>query len=135
MKAKGSSTQRLEQTLVNNVGEEGISEESRLAQLGVGAKGPPPLFLSLALPACKVQATMASSVERLNTMRHVPAHFDGEKVVLDGPVSIPPQTPLEVVIPDSAEELRDFSRNDFLASLPSLTRIWANPLDAEYDKL
>jgi hypothetical protein len=68
-------------------------------------------------------------------MRHVPAHFDGEKVVLDGPMSIPPQTLLEVVIPDSAEELRDILRNEFLASLPSLTRIWANPLDAEYDKL
>ena len=94
-----------------------------------------PLFLNLALPAHKVQATMALSVERLNTMRHVPAHFDGEKVVLDGPVSIPPQTPLEVVIPDSAEEFQDFSRNEFLASLPSLTKIWANPLDSEYDKL
>lgn len=68
-------------------------------------------------------------------MRHVPAHFDGEKVVLDGPVSIPPHTPLEVVIPDSEEECRDFSRNAFLASLPSLTKIWANPRDAEYDNL
>lgn len=93
-----------------------------------------PLFRALVLPLCVVQATMASS-GRMNAMRHVPAHFDGEKVVLDGPVSIPPQTPLEVVIPDSAEEVQDVSRDAFLASLPSLTRIWANPRDAEYDKL
>ncbi|HEU5409074.1 MAG TPA: hypothetical protein VFU48_14990 [Nitrospira sp.] len=68
-------------------------------------------------------------------MRHVSAHFDGEKVVLDERVSISANTPVEVVIPDSNEELRALSNDVFLASLPSLKRIWGNPRDAEYDEL
>ncbi len=68
-------------------------------------------------------------------MRHVSAHYDGEKVVLDEPVSLSANTPVEVVIPDSQEELKALRTDVFLASLPSLTRIWDNPRDAEYDKL
>ncbi|MBX3331177.1 MAG: hypothetical protein KF722_12290 [Nitrospira sp.] len=68
-------------------------------------------------------------------MRHVPAHYDGEKVVLDEPVSLLANTPVEVLIPDSQEELTALKTDVFLASVASLTRIWNNPRDAEYDKL
>jgi hypothetical protein len=68
-------------------------------------------------------------------MRHVPAHYDGEKVVLDEPVSLSANTPVEVVIPDSQEDMMALKTDVSLASLPSLTRIWDNPRDAEYDQL
>ena len=131
------------ESLMNNAGEKGISEGFCLAKSeravpgGVGAEGAchPTIFLESRLAGAQSSGYNGVVSGEVDTMRHVPAHFDGEKVVLDGPVSIPPQTPLEVVIPDSAEEFQDFSRNEFLASLPSLTRIWANPLDAEYDEL
>jgi hypothetical protein len=67
-------------------------------------------------------------------MRHIPAHY-GEKVVLDEPVSLSANTPVEVVIPDSQEEMMALKTDAALASLSSLTRIWNNPRDAEYDKL
>ena len=31
-------------------------------------------------------------------MKHVPAHYDGTKVVLDEPIALPVNTPLEVGI-------------------------------------
>ena len=68
-------------------------------------------------------------------MKHVAAHYDGEKVILDEPVSLSANTPVEVVIPDSEEEKTRLREGIFLASLPSLKKIWANPHDAEYDKL
>jgi hypothetical protein len=68
-------------------------------------------------------------------MRHVSAHYDGEKVVLDEPVSLLVNTQVEVIIPDSKEDLTTLRTDVFLASVPSLTRIWDNPRDAEYDKL
>ncbi len=68
-------------------------------------------------------------------MRHISAHYDGEKVVLDEPVSLSANTQVEVVIPDSKEELTALKTDVFLASLPSLKRMWDNPRDAEYDKL
>jgi hypothetical protein len=68
-------------------------------------------------------------------MRHISAHYDGEKVVLDEPVSLSANTQVEVVIPDSKEELTTLRTDVFLASLPSLTHMWDNPRDAEYDKL
>jgi hypothetical protein len=68
-------------------------------------------------------------------MKHVAAHYDGEKVILDEPVSLSANTPVEVVIPDSEEEKSRLRSEVFLASLPSLQKIWANSRDAEYDKL
>ena len=68
-------------------------------------------------------------------MRHVPAHYDGTKVVLDEPVTLPVNTPLEVVVPDAPEDRTRLREGTFLASLPVLTRIWTNSADAEYDKL
>lgn len=68
-------------------------------------------------------------------MKHVPAHYDGTKVVLDEPVTLPVNTPLEVVVPDSPEENTQLREETFLATLPVLTRIWKNSADAEYDKL
>ena len=64
-------------------------------------------------------------------MRHVSAHYDGEKVVLDEPVSLSANTQVEVVIPDSMEDLTTLRTDVFLASLSSLTRMWDNPRDAE----
>ena len=68
-------------------------------------------------------------------MKHVAAHYDGEKVILDEPVSLSANTPVEVVIPDSEDEKARLRAGIFLASVPSLKKIWANPRDAEYDKL
>ena len=68
-------------------------------------------------------------------MRHVSAHYDGEKVVFDEPVSLSANTPVEVVTSDSQEKLKTLRTDVFLASLPSLTCIWDNPRDAEYDRL
>ena len=68
-------------------------------------------------------------------MRHVSAHYDGEKAVLDEPVSLSANTQVEVVIPDPKEDLTTLRTDVFLASLPTLTRMWDNPRDAEYDKL
>lgn len=68
-------------------------------------------------------------------MRHIPAHYDGEKVILGEPVSLSANTPVEVVIPDSQDDLMALKADVSLTSLPSLTRIWDNPRDAEYDKL
>ncbi len=68
-------------------------------------------------------------------MKHIPAHYDGTKVVLDEPVTLPVNTPLEVVIPDSPEESTQLGQGTFLASLPVLTKIWTNSADSEYDKL
>jgi len=68
-------------------------------------------------------------------MKHVAAHYDGEKVILDEPVSLSANTPVEVVIPDSEDEKVRLRTGVFLASLPSLKKIWANPRDAEYDRL
>jgi hypothetical protein len=68
-------------------------------------------------------------------MKYVAAHYDGEKVVLDEPVSLPANTPVEVIVPDSLDELDRFGKDLFLASLPSLKRIWDNSGDAVYDNL
>ena len=68
-------------------------------------------------------------------MKHVAAHYDGQKIVLDEPVALAVNTPVEVVIPDTEEEQKGLRTGAFLASLPSLKKIWANPRDAEYDKL
>ena len=68
-------------------------------------------------------------------MKHVSAYYDGEKVVMNESLTLPVNTPLEVVIPDSPEETTQLREETFLASLPVLTRIWANVADAEYDKL
>ena len=68
-------------------------------------------------------------------MRHIPAHYDGEKIVLDEPVALSTETPVEVVIPDSPEDLTALPNDVIAASIPSLSRIWDNARDAEYDKL
>ncbi len=68
-------------------------------------------------------------------MKHVPAHYDGTKVVLDESIVLPVNTPLEVVVPDFPEEGTQLREGTFFASLPVLTRIWTNSADAEYDKL
>ncbi|TAJ22811.1 MAG: hypothetical protein EPO64_12750 [Nitrospirae bacterium] len=68
-------------------------------------------------------------------MKHIAAHYDGEKVILDEPVRLPVNTPLEVVIPDSEEEGNLLRKGLFLASLPALKKIWGNSGDAAYDNL
>lgn len=68
-------------------------------------------------------------------MKHIPGHYDGQKIVLDEEVSLPPNTSVEVVIPDTEEERTKLRKGVFLASLPILTKLWVNPKDAEYDHL
>ena len=68
-------------------------------------------------------------------MKHIAAHYDGEKVILDEPVALSANTPVEVVIPDSQDEKARLRAGVFLASVPTLKRLWANARDAEYDKL
>ena len=60
-------------------------------------------------------------------MRHVPAHYDGTKVVLDEPVALPVNTPLEVVVPDAPEESSTTQGRN-------LPRVLAG-LDQDLDKL
>jgi len=60
-------------------------------------------------------------------MKHVSAHYDGEKVILDEPVSLSPNTPVEVVIPDSEDERARLRTGVFLASLPSLKKYRPTP--------
>lgn len=61
--------------------------------------------------------------------------MDGGSVLLDEQVSLSADTPVEVVIPDSCEELQVLRTDVVLASLPRLKCIWGNPRHAEYDKL
>ncbi len=68
-------------------------------------------------------------------MKHVAAHYDGEKVVLDEPLTLPANTPVEVVVPDSPEEIEQLGKALFLASMPTLKKIWENSGDALYDNL
>lgn len=68
-------------------------------------------------------------------MQHVAVHYDGENVVVDEPVSLPANTPVEVVVPDSLDEIDQLGNGLFLASLPSLKKIWDNSGDAVYDNL
>ncbi len=75
------------------------------------------------------------AVDERCRMKHVAAHYDGEKVVLDEPISLPANTPVEVVLPDSLDEINQLQKGLFLASLPSLKKIWDNPGDAVYDNL
>ena len=77
----------------------------------------------------------AESVAERNRMKHVAAHYDGEKVVLDEPITLPANTPVEVVVPDSLDEIDQLGKGLFLASIPSLKKIWDNSGDAVYDKL
>ena len=67
-------------------------------------------------------------------MKHVSAHYDGEKIILDEPISLSANTPVKVVIPDAEDEKARLRTGVFLASLPSLKKIWANPRDAEYTR-
>ncbi|MCP9448311.1 MAG: hypothetical protein NNA22_12180 [Nitrospira sp.] len=68
-------------------------------------------------------------------MKHVAAHYDGEKVVLDEPLSLPANTPVEVIVPDSLNEIEHLRKGLFLASMPALKKVWDNPDDAVYDNL
>jgi hypothetical protein len=67
-------------------------------------------------------------------MKHVAGHYEGQKIVLDEEVFLPPNTTVEVVIPDTEEERAKLRKGVFLASLPALTRLWVNRKDAEYDR-
>ena len=68
-------------------------------------------------------------------MKHVAAHYDGEKVVLDEPISLPANTPVEVVLPDSLDEIDRLGKGLLLASVPTLKNIWDNSGSAVYDNL
>jgi len=66
-------------------------------------------------------------------MKTLTGHFDGKHVVLDEPVTLKPNTKVQIIVPESsnAELVESYAR----ISEPTFHRIWDNPLDAEYDKL
>ena len=70
-------------------------------------------------------------------MKTLNAHFDGQKIVLDEPVKLTPNTKLMVVV---AEDGEDFAQDDLIQlcsrlSETAFAKVWDNPRDADYDKL
>jgi hypothetical protein len=65
----------------------------------------------------------------------VPAHFDGEKIKLDAPITLAPNTRLLVVILDQPLPYEVWVEAAMKASEPIFTRIWDNEEDAVYDDL
>lgn len=61
----------------------------------------------------------------------IPAHFDGNEIVLDAPVTLEPNARLLVTILDPAT--RDLVYEVMAGSTPSLAQVWENDEDAVYD--
>lgn len=72
----------------------------------------------------------------MNTLKTVPAHFDGKEIKFDVPISLEPNARLLITILDSSEE--DHSALVYAAMATSekaLSQIWDNDEDAIYDSL
>lgn len=63
----------------------------------------------------------------------IPAHYDGENIQLDVPVTLEPNARLLVTILDPAEPTAELVYAMMSASAASLARIWDNDEDAVYD--
>ena len=63
----------------------------------------------------------------------IPAHFDGNEIVLDVPVTLEPNARLLVTILDPAEATQDLVYAMMTASAASFAQIWDNDEDAVYD--
>lgn len=63
----------------------------------------------------------------------IPAHFDGNEIVLDVPVTLEPNARLLVTILDHGEQTQALLDALMAASAASLSRVWDNDEDAVYD--
>lgn len=63
----------------------------------------------------------------------IPAHFDGNEIVLDVPVTLEPNARLLVTILDPADAPQDLIYTLMTASAASFTQVWDNDEDAVYD--
>ncbi len=68
-------------------------------------------------------------------MKALSGHFDGKYVVLDEPAALKPNTKVKVIAVEGADGDGDLAREYARLSEATFSKIWDNPLDAEYDKL
>lgn len=68
-------------------------------------------------------------------MKTLSAHFDGKNIILDEPAKLTPNTKLQVIVPDQDETAAELAEACARLSEPVFSKIWNNPLDADYDKL
>ncbi len=68
-------------------------------------------------------------------MRTLSAHFDGQRIVLDEPIQLKPDTKVHVIVPDECDLTNEVVNLCARLSEPVFSKIWDNPLDADYDKL
>jgi hypothetical protein len=65
----------------------------------------------------------------------VPAHFDGQEIKLDVPVTLETNSRLLVIILDQPGVQPDWLQAAMKAAEPAFARIWDNAEDAIYDDL
>jgi hypothetical protein len=65
----------------------------------------------------------------------VPAHFDGQQIKLDVPVTLEPNVRLLVVILDQPHSQPPWVQAAMKAAEPAFARVWDNDEDAVYDNL
>jgi hypothetical protein len=68
-------------------------------------------------------------------VRTLSGHFDGEHIVLDEPAELKPNTKVSIIVPEHEEPAAEIVKACARLSEPTFSRIWDNPLDADYDKL
>lgn len=78
-----------------------------------------------------VDCVTLSGMEQILTT--IPAHFDGNEIVLDVPMTLEPNARLLVTILDPGLATRDLVYEMMTGSAAALARIWDNDEDAVYD--
>ena len=68
-------------------------------------------------------------------MKALSGHFDGKYIVLDEPATLKANTKVKVIALENAETDAELAVACARLAEPAFTKIWDNPLDAEYDKL
>jgi hypothetical protein len=68
-----------------------------------------------------------------NILATIPAHFDGNAIVLDVPVKLEPNARLLITILDPDQAASDLLYSVMSASTASLAQVWDNDEDAVYD--
>lgn len=82
-------------------------------------------------PAISRKMRYNTIMERVLTT--IPAHFDGNEIVLDVPMTLEPNARLLVTILDSDQAPRALVYEMMSASAASLAAVWDNDEDAVYD--
>ncbi len=67
-----------------------------------------------------------------NVLTTIPAHYDGQTIVLDAPVTLEANARLLVTILDAGQAALVYEM--MAASAASLARVWDNDEDAVYDE-